>query len=73
MKRTRFQRTHKLPVPPHPYDDDGNMLGQGGWTYLWDAENRLIEAAETPVQTGAKKLTLGYDHMSRRYSKKVYV
>ncbi len=28
---------------------------------------------ETPVQTGAKKLTFGYDHMSRRYSKKVYV
>ena len=59
--------------PAPTYDDDGNMLGQGGWTYQWDAENRLIEAVETPVQTGSKKLSFAYDHMSRRYSKKVYV
>ena len=55
------------------YDDDGNMMSQGGWTYQWDAENRLIDAVETPVQTGTKKLTFAYDHMHRRYSKKVYV
>ncbi len=58
--------------PAPTYDDDGNMTSQGDWTYQWDAENRLIEAVQTPVVTGAKKLTFGYDHMSRRYSKKVY-
>ena len=69
--------------PDPTYDDDGNMLalrslGEGGtsqsdWTCQWDAKNRLIEAVQTPVQTGSKKLAFAYDYMSRRYSKKVYV
>ena len=59
--------------PDPTYDNDGNMTSQGGWTYQWDAENRLIEAVQTPVQTDSKKLTFAYDYMSRRYSKKVYV
>ncbi len=69
--------------PDPTYDDDGNMLAlrslgegglnQGDWTCQWDAENRLIEAVQTPVQTDSKKLTFSYDYMSRRYSKKVYV
>ena len=37
-----------LPADPEIfiYDDDGNLLGDGRWTYEWDAENRLV-AMET--------------------------
>ncbi len=50
------------------YDDDGNMLTNGDWTYTWNAENRLIEA----VKTNDTKLEFMYDYMGRRIDKKVY-
>ena len=49
------------------YDDDGNMLTNGDWTYTWNAENRLI-SAEKPDQ----KLEFAYDYKGRRIYKKVY-
>jgi len=57
------------------YDDDGNLLSDGRFSYSWDSENRLI-GAETltslPSSVPRKKLEFAYDYMSRRVSKKVY-
>jgi RHS repeat-associated protein len=53
------------------YDDDGNMLTNGDWTYTWNAENRMI-AAENNLSAGAARLEFAYDYMGRRFSKKVY-
>jgi RHS repeat-associated protein len=69
--------TGQPPVPVAPiHDDDGNLTADGDWTYTWDAENRLIEmettAAAVADGTPKQKLEFGYDHMSRRISKKVY-
>jgi RHS repeat-associated protein len=46
------------------YDDDGNMLTYGGWTFGWDGENRLISASN-----GTTVLTFVFDHQSRRIAK----
>ncbi|MFA5204724.1 MAG: RHS repeat-associated core domain-containing protein [Lentisphaeria bacterium] len=56
------------------YDDDGNLLTDGRWSYTWDAENRLA-AMETQSGSGVSPLTrleFAYDHLSRRIGKKVY-
>ena len=56
------------------YDDDGNLLSDGRFSYTWDAENRLI-AAETlttlPASVPRVKVEFVYDYMSRRVSKTV--
>ena len=48
------------------YDLDGNITSYKGWTFTWDAENRLVLAyyATTVVSNS-------YDYMSRRVSKTV--
>ena len=51
------------------YDDDGNMLAYGNWSYAWNGENRLIQAINSA--TGVK-LEFDYDYMGRRIFKKVY-
>jgi RHS repeat-associated protein len=66
-----------LPKTPEQftYDDDGNPMGDGRWTYTWDGENRLIQmetktgavSAGTPKQ----KLEFAYDDRWRRIQKKV--
>ena len=43
------------------------MLGDGTWTYTWDAENRLVLAEKSDA-----KLEFKYDYMSRRVEKKIY-
>ena len=57
---------HKTPQA-YTYDDDGNMLTNGAWTYTWNGENRMIQAEKSD-----KKLEFVYDYMGRRISKKVY-
>ncbi|WP_009961847.1 RHS repeat-associated core domain-containing protein [Verrucomicrobium spinosum] len=68
-----------LYVPPVQetlsYDLDGNLTGDGRWTYTWDGENRLVgmttqAVAETAGVPGLK-LTFAYDGVSRRVQKKV--
>ena len=68
-----------LYVPPVQetltYDLDGNLTGDGRWTYAWDGENRLVgmttqAVAETAGVPGLK-LTFAYDGLSRRVQKKV--
>lgn len=62
------------PVAPdtetHTYDEDGNLLTDGLYTYEWDAENRL-----TAMQTNATQIWSGtnrrrykhyYDYLNRR-------
>ena len=49
------------------YDVDGNMTANtNGWTYTWDAENRLATAVN-----GTQTLQFKYDYMSRRVEKEV--
>jgi RHS repeat-associated protein len=56
------------------YDDDGNLLSDGLWTYLWDAENRLVRMTSAlPSGQGYTRLELNfkYDYLGRRVEKKV--
>jgi len=55
------------------FDDDGNLIEQDGWEYIWDGENRLIEAkVKTPTSSADRRLTFVYDAEGRRVEKKVY-
>jgi hypothetical protein len=64
-----------LYVPPstesYTYDDDGNLLSDGRWTYTWDAENRLIEMRPQTNAPSAAKIWLKfeYDYLGRRIQK----
>ena len=49
------------------YDDDGNMLTNGSWSYTWNGENRMVQAVN-----GNTKLQFVYDYMGRRVEKKVF-
>jgi RHS repeat-associated protein len=51
----------------YTFDDDGNMLTNGKWTYTWNGENRMVIAEKAD-----QKLECAYDYMGRRFSKKVY-
>ncbi|KWU24671.1 MULTISPECIES: RHS repeat-associated core domain-containing protein [Burkholderia] len=51
---------------PLTYDANGNLLSDGGRTYSWDAENRLVAIAY-PGQSG-KATSFTYDGLGRRTS-----
>lgn len=66
------------------YDADGNVTEDGRWTYLWDAENRLVSmtcpATSIYVSSGSTyvsipvpgyRITYTYDGLSRRIRKLV--
>jgi len=57
------------------YDSDGNLLSDGRWNYVWDAENRLV-GMETmsglPTNIPVIRLEFDYDYMSRRIAKRAY-
>ena len=59
------------------YDDDGNMLSDGRFTYTWDGENRLasIETSDPAASAGAPrvKVVYTYDSRSRRIGKLSYI
>lgn len=71
--------TGKLFLPQTPeqftYDDDGNLTGDGRWTYTWDGENRLIQmetkSGAVSASTPKQKLEFAYDDKWRRIQKKV--
>lgn len=56
------------------YDFDGNLTGDGLWTYTWDANNRLVamETKSSVPVTVKRKLAFTYDWMGRRVKKKVW-
>ncbi len=49
------------------YDLDGNMLSHDGWTFTWNAQDRLVSATK-----GTTRLEFNYDYLGRRFEKKVY-
>jgi len=67
--------TGNLYIPPasesYSYDADGNLIADGRWSYLWDAENRLIEMRpQTNAPSAAKMwLKFEYDYLGRRIQK----
>ena len=60
-------------VPKTPeqfsYDADGNLTNDGRWSYVWDAENRLIQMTVNTNVGPQYQLTFGYDAKSRRIQK----
>ena len=55
------------PATSNPsYDLDGNMTGYKDWTFVWDAENRLVLASNATTV-----VSNSYDYMSRRVAKVV--
>jgi hypothetical protein len=66
---TEETRSVRIPQTPEAftYDDDGNLLTDGTWTYTWNAENRLVE-----LEGGTLKAEYAYDSQGRRFSKKSY-
>lgn len=65
-----------LPQTPeqYTYDDDGNVIHDGRWSYAWDAENRLSSIEETNYTSSMarKKLVFAYDAIGRRFQKQVW-
>ena len=55
------------------YDDDGNLLSDGHWHYIWNGENRLIKAEEQvcPTNRTLRKVDYAYDHQGRMVWKKI--
>jgi RHS repeat-associated protein len=66
-----------LPASPEfsTYDLDGNLTSDGRFSYVWDAENRLIamETLATVPVIAQRKLTFAYDAMGRRIRKTTWV
>ena len=69
--------TRQQHVPGSPeaytYDEDGNLLSDGRWSYTWDAENRLtsLETVAAAYNAGAprQRLDYSYDYLGRRVQK----
>ena len=62
-------------VPQTPevfaHDLDGNLIRDGRWTNVWDAENRLTKVEPIFPATNDKKAEFTYDYMGRRVRKTV--
>ena len=67
--------TGNLYVPKTPeqfsYDADGNLTNDGRWSYVWDAENRLIQMTVNTNVGPQYQLTFAYDAKGRRIQKMV--
>ena len=59
--KTGFRWLAPASVVPQ-YDDDGNLLQDGRWNYVWDGENRLVRMTTltSAVNAGAPDLTIEY-------------
>ena len=70
---TQAQTTVTRPADATTYTHDlnGNMQGDGRWTYTWNDENRLISAEESPNVGGSTcwRLLFSYDGQGRRRTK----
>ena len=60
-------------TPALAYDPDGNMTRNGDWIYIWDAENRLIEARPATTNLGSALVQYMYDNQSRRIARREFV
>ncbi len=78
--QTPYERAVFLPEDEEEftYDADGNLTGDGKWTYTWDAENRLATMetrSDLPMLTWGLdflKIEFDYDYLGRRVQKRVY-
>ena len=57
------------PLQELQYDVNGNILGDGSWYYIWDAENRLAAQYD---QGESLLIEYIYDHRNFRVAKKVW-
>jgi RHS repeat-associated protein len=59
---------------PFQYDTDGNLTDDGVWTYIYDAENRLVQMNATPAAVAGgfpnRQLEFRYDFLGRRVVKR---
>src|SRR5579884_2784854 len=55
------------------YDADGNLTNDGRWSYVWDAENRLIQMTVNTNVGPQYQLTFAYDPQGRRIEKIVLI
>ncbi|MBQ4481414.1 MAG: RHS repeat-associated core domain-containing protein [Victivallales bacterium] len=67
-RRLSGDYTVSAATPEQPaYDADGNLLTCDGWTYTWNAQDRLVSATRETT-----RLEFNYDYLGRRFEKKVY-
>ena len=50
----------------------GNLTSDGRWTYIWDAENRLVKLAAGTGVGPQISLQFDYDHQGRRIRQRVW-
>jgi len=64
------QKNHVLNTEPYTYDANGNLTQDDKYSYVWDAENRLIQVNFLNPQPTTKPDTvqMTYDGQSRRVS-----
>ena len=71
---TQVQTTVTRPAATTAYTHDlnGNMQGDGPWTYTWNDENRMVSAEESPNVGGgsSRRLLFSYDGQGRRRTKR---
>ena len=53
-------------------DEDGNLLNDGRWNYVWDGENRLVRMTARTTVGPQLRLDFEYDWQGRRIGKKVW-
>ena len=53
-------------------DEDGNLLNDGRWNYVWDGENRLVRMTAGTTVGPQLRLDFEYDWRGRRIGKKVW-
>jgi RHS repeat-associated protein len=75
--RTDSSRTWFIPkLSQHlDYDADGNLTGDGVWSYTYNAENQLVRMTSLlPAGFTGRRLRLDfkYDYLGRRVEKRVY-
>jgi YD repeat-containing protein len=56
----------------YQYDLDGNLTSDGRWSYVWDAENRLIRLVASTTVGPQQRIDFEYDPQGRRIRKKVW-
>ena len=56
------------------YDDDGNLLNDGLWSYAWDAENRLksMKTSSSIPKASRTRFEFAYDFEGKRIKKARY-
>lgn len=54
------------------YDADGNMTSDGTHSYIWDAENRLVEIRPAATNADSQMVQCLYDYQGRRVGKRVF-